>query len=176
MVMTRILASALLTAVTCVAPSRADEPPPKPPELKVLDRYVGSWDTQMTIMPAEWTPKEVRVTGTAKCEWILDGRLLQGKGSDTSKADFLLQWTYDVERKEYRSWFFNSTGAVLTWGDGKWDPAAKSLVMKQSLGNGIANSMTARFVDADTIVFTSQAKGQDGKVLFAMEAKWTRRK
>lgn len=153
----------------------AGEAPARPTELKALDIFLGTWDTQATVKVAEWTPKEVRTTSSIKLEWVLGERVIQGKGSDSLKEEFLVHWTYDVNLKAYRMWFFTSGGAVVDF-VGQFVPGSKAFVMKKDLGNGIMDTFTIRATDADTIEFRSQAKGGDGKIYFAMEGKWARRK
>ena len=65
---------------------------------------------------------------TTKCEWILGGRVVQGKAKwSTSDIDGLVLMTYDAENKEYRQWYFDSTGAIPREEDsGKWDEATKT--------------------------------------------------
>lgn len=142
--------AALLLGGLSVGPAFGDDPPPKPPELAVLEKFIGTWDTKATIKVAEWTPKEVRTTGTITNEWVLGGRFVQGKGSDSLKLHFVTHWTYDAQRKAYRTWFFDSNGQALEWG-GKWDEKAKAFVVKNDMGNGITGTLTARVVDKDTI-------------------------
>jgi hypothetical protein len=169
-----LLVFPLSLALPCGAIA-ADEKPAKPAELKALEALAGSWDTQATFKGGEGAKDEVRVTGSVKCEWILDGRVLQGKGSDSLPTEFLGQWTYDTNKKAYRSWFFNSNGNVVEWA-GKWDADAKSFLFKQDLGDGVTDNFTIHIADANTIEFSSEAKGKDGKLHFAMEGKWKRKK
>lgn len=166
---------ALLLAGVAGPSSPADEAPARPPELKALGRFIGTWDTKATVKVAEWSPKEVRTTGSVKCEWVLGRRLIQGKGNESPKQQFLMQWTYDVNRKAYRTWFFNSAGTVAEW-SGTWKPGPRTFVLTNDLGNGITDTLTARFVDDSTVEWTSEAKGRDGKLYFAMDARWSRRK
>ncbi len=149
--------------------------PPVPPETKVLEQFVGTWETESTAKVAEWTPKEVKATGSIKCAWALGGRFVQGKGTDSQSGEVQSHWTYDANKKTYRMWFFNSDGVVVQW-IGQWKPESKSFLLKQYLGNGIMDTLTARMADANTIEFTSEAKGKDGKIYFAFEGRWTRRK
>jgi hypothetical protein len=170
-----VILTILPIAVAWPGAVRADEGPAKHPELKALEPLVGTWGTEATIKVAEWSPQEVRTTGSVTCAWVLGGHFVQGKGTDSLKSTFLPHWTYDANQKAYRNWFFNSEGAALEWG-GKWDPDSKTFVLKQDLGNGITDTLTVRLVGADAVEFTSEAKGRDGKVYFAMDSKWTRRK
>ena len=50
--------------------SKTDKPvAPLSPELQVLERLIGTWDTVEVAKPAEWTPKEVRTTSTSTRTW-----------------------------------------------------------------------------------------------------------
>lgn len=53
------------------------EGPPKPPELKVLERLIGTWDATAVFKVAEWTPNEVRTTSKVTRQWVLNGRFIQ---------------------------------------------------------------------------------------------------
>src|SRR5207247_716009 len=103
-----------LLVMSLFAPEgRSDEqPPPKPPELKVLERFAGTWNSTSHSKVAEWTPKETKTTGAATSAWILGGRFLQAKGTDSLPNEFIAQWTYDVHMKAYRMWYFDSLGAA----------------------------------------------------------------
>jgi hypothetical protein len=151
-----------------------DDKPAKPAELKALEALAGSWDTQATFKDVE-SKKDTRTTGTIKCEWTVDGRVLQGKGSDSLPTEFMGLWTFDGTKHVYRTWFFNSRGDIVEW-SGKWDDTAKSFLFKQDLGSDVTDSFTIHIASADAIEFKSEAKGKDGKVQFAMEGKWTRKK
>jgi hypothetical protein len=48
------------------------EQPPKPPEIKVLEKFVGTWDCEMVMKPAGWTPKEVREKSVEVNEIVSD--------------------------------------------------------------------------------------------------------
>jgi len=172
-----IVASSLLACLACQwAATAGDEGPfDKVPELKALGALVGNWDTQATFKKAEWTPKEVKVSGSIKSEWTLGGRFVQGKGRDSNTPEVQTHWTYDVNKKAYRMWFFASDGNVAEWA-GKWNPDSKTFTLKNDLGNEITDTFVVRIVDANTIELASEAKGKDGKIYFAYEGKWTRRK
>ena len=51
---------------------------PKPPELKVLEKFVGTWDCEIVTKPALWTPKESRMKAVEVNEMALDGWFLHG--------------------------------------------------------------------------------------------------
>lgn len=159
----------LATVVLIAADKQAEQGPPKPPELAVLERFVGTWDSETVLKPAEWTPKEVRLTGTNKYEWVLDGRFMQ----DTEE-DALGWWTYDTRAKAYRGWFFVPEGNVTEW-KGRWNDEAKGLEMEADLGNGISFTGINRFPDKDTYEWTLVAKDKSGKVYLDMRETHRRR-
>jgi Protein of unknown function (DUF1579) len=156
-------------------PPVAPVPPPPPPELKVLQRFVGSWDTAGTSKVAEWTPKEIRTTGRITVEWALGGRFVQAKGTDTLPTELTMLWGYDADRRAYRSWLFNSLGLAIEWA-GDWDDRAQTFVVRNDAGNGLTGTLTVRFVADDRIEWRSQVKDGDGKMYHSWEGIWTRRK
>lgn len=150
----------LATCLVIASRSHAQDRPPKPPELKVLERFVGTWDAEMISKPAAWTPKEVKTTGTNKYEWVLDGRFLQDTEQNGDGSEVFGLWTFDATAKIYRGWFFGSEGNVVEW-KGQWD---EGLRMEADLGNGVVLTGVNRFPDKDTYEWTLVAKDKDGKV------------
>ena len=47
------------------------------PELKVLQRFIGSWEQQVVSKPAEWTPEKTTMTCPVTVNWILRGRMIE---------------------------------------------------------------------------------------------------
>ncbi|MEM7147423.1 MAG: DUF1579 family protein [Verrucomicrobiota bacterium] len=95
------------------------------PELKPLNRYVGTWTTTFTVEGK--TPDTL--TGTVTAKWILGGRYLQQTATIPNIGDTELSittlMTYDPENKIYRHWSFDSAGDHNT-GTGTWDPEANT--------------------------------------------------
>ena len=165
---------ACMAMLICAARAVA-EAPPKPPELKVLDKLIGDWDFKMVSKVAEWTPNEVQVTGTLTREWILDGRFVQEKGKQSDGVEALVTFTYDAGRKAYRSWHFSSTG-LISQSQGKWDEASESLLFQSDMDNGMTATSTLHIIDNDTHEWTAIVKDKAGKVFFDGGGKCTRRK
>src|SRR5262249_3394473 len=101
------------------------------PELQMLNRWVGEWDTEMTIKPNDDVPKGARIKGVATRAWVPNGRCIQqsgtqepGDGIPRMKTTTLM--TYDRGAKVYRIWFFLSTGFVNE-ADGTWDEKSRTL-------------------------------------------------
>lgn len=168
----------------------AEVPLTKPTEIMALKQFIGTWDTQTTVkIPrisfAEAPGGGLRTKGSIHCEWVLGERFIQGKAIDSLKQEFLMHWTYDLDKKVYRMWCFRSGGGVED-ASGQWMPDSKTLVLKNDLDNGISNTatfrpqdpetLTFRVIDADTIEFKSEAKDRDGKPYLVMDSTWTRRK
>ena len=147
------------------------------PELGLLQRFVGSWEHYLINKPAEWTPEKTTRTLTAKSEWILDGRVLQGKAEwSPSGTKALSLMAYDAQNKEYRSWYFDSSGSMPRGENrGTGDEANKTFMWKGTLPNGVTSTQIHRFIDNDTQDWTLVFKDSTGKVLSNMEAKGKRK-
>ena len=107
--------------------------------------------------------------------WALGQRFVQGTGTDTRPSEFTSMWTYDGNKRAYRSWFFNSYGDAPDW-SGQWKEDSQSFVMAGDFGGGFTGTLTAHFVDKDTVEWHADTKDGDGKVTFVFDGKWTRHK
>lgn len=163
-----------LAGVTCGLVSQAEDAPPKPPEMKVLDRLVGKWESETISKPAEWTPKEVRGKQSITREWVLNGRYIQEKGGDAENPAICM-FTYDSDKKAYRFWLFSGAGNAMEL-TGQWDEASKVMTWKGDMGNGITTSGPMRFIDDNTVEWQAIAKDAAGKVYHHMEGKVKRKK
>lgn len=171
----RTLFIAIHCLVFSAAAARSAEPDPsKPTELKVLDRLVGKWDSESVSRVAEWTPKEVRATGVLTREWVLEGRYVQETNQQTD-ADAMVMFTYDTSKRAHRSWLFNSQGINIET-SGQWDEKTQTLTSTSELANGLSNTATIQFLDADTHKWTAIVKDGQGKVFFDAGGTCTRRK
>lgn len=125
--MRRYILLALIASGTGVS-VRAN-PDPGVPELAPLAGIVGKWDGTFTV---NTNPKETRFTMDA--EWVLGGRYVMAKNvivGENSQSETMTLWTYDVEQKLYRRWFFLSPGGSFQeWGT--WDPATKTFTFRGS--------------------------------------------
>jgi hypothetical protein len=172
----RVIVVIGLCAVVSAAVALGGEGPPKPPELKILERFVGTWDVESVSKPAVWTPKEVREKGVEVRKLVLDGWFVEGKGSsEDGKTDAVLwMMTYDVARKEYRVWIFVTGGFSAEW-SGQWDEATKTFSMTGDAGNGVTYRTTTHFIDKDHYEFHLMATDRDGKVCQDVKNTLTRR-
>jgi hypothetical protein len=159
------------------SPGQAQEATPISPELKPLQRFIGSWDQQVVSKPTIWTPKET----TAKCpvtvNWILRGRMIEHRCAwSPGNTQGLCLMAYDAVNGQYRQWYFDSSGSIPHGENrGKWDEAAKTFTWKGASDNAITSTQTHRFFDSDTQEWTLVFKDRTGKVLLDMEAKAKRK-
>ena len=164
----------LLVAVHA-ATAVSDEEPPKPPELKVLGRFVGTWDSESVSKPAVGTP-EVREKSVEVNEWALDGWFLQGSNrTPDGKIKATLMNGYDPVEKTYRIWRFLPGGYSDQW-TGQWEEATATLTIKSDLGRGITATGGIHFTDEDHHELHFLVKDSDGKVYSDSLAKVVRRK
>jgi hypothetical protein len=163
----------LATVCVSVISSAAEPTAPKPPELKVLERLVGTWNSESVSRVAVWTPVEARAKGVLTREWVLDGRFVQEK-SKQSDGDAIVMFSFDAEKKVYRWWLFNSHGHSMET-QGQWDETTHTFMFTSDVG-GLKNSSTIRFIDEDTHKWTAVVKDAQGKVFYDGEGKCTRRK
>ena len=163
----------LAVAVLMHADVRGQDSNPPPPEMKAVERLVGTWEVEQTTS----VPKETGSnTHVVKRELVLGGRFVQGMGGfDDGKPDFTTMYTYDSQRKTYRNWFFHSSG--FYWeATGTWDESDEAFVFNYGLPGGGKGTMTIRFTDETTLVFSMIGKDPRGEVVYRSEGKAVRQK
>lgn len=133
--------------------------PERPVELDKLEMFIGEWEftSEMNMCVLE---EPIKGSGTSTVTWELDKRYIVEHGEyEMGEFGKMLGkgfWTYDPKAKKYRTWWFDSYGAV-GHGTAKysektrtWRFKAKSKgPMGKSIGKG-----TATFVDDDTVDWT----------------------
>lgn len=152
-----------------------DDKPKKPEELKVLDRLIGSWKDEATFKVSEWTKKERQETASFQNSWTLNGWFVQYQGRNGDGSEDLQLMTFDVEKKVFRKWYYDSEGNVSE-SSGKWDAKTETLTWTGDLGDGITAVSVWRFVDKDTTIWSRVAKDGKGKIYLNIEGKATRQK
>lgn len=122
-----------MVAVAVADPTFAQERPSKEiPQLLVLDRFVGSWDVEISVKPGQLVRGGAKARGTTVNAWSTNGTVLHqawsivssdGKPLFTGKTEL----TYDPQRKVYRNSTTLTQGAPST-SDGVWDERSGALV------------------------------------------------
>jgi Protein of unknown function (DUF1579) len=166
-----------LSVSPCLA--QADEGPAKNiPELAPLNRYAGSWDTNMTTN--EGAIRELKRVGGVNGVWIHGGRFLAQTWSTEGQAGQVKVsgssiYTYDPAKKTYKVWQFASNGHTAD-GEGTWDAKTKTLTWSvRETDPGITSVIKAHFLDDNTEDWTITTKDADGKVLSESSGKNTRK-
>ena len=164
----------LLVAIRAVV-AFGDERP-KPFELNVLEKFVGTWDCEAVIKPAVWTPKEVLEKTVEVNELVLGGWFLQGSSKTRDgKTHAILMNTYDPVQKCYRIWRFNLGGSCENM-TGQWDEATTTLNITSTPRSGITTRAAFHVIDKDHREYDVNAKDGDGKVYLDIHGTLTRRK
>jgi hypothetical protein len=156
--------------------------PPRPlsdatarsPEQKVLDRLLGTWSHETTILKEDGTSEAKPRTSRYTCARVLGGQFVQEIHEDGENTHLML-YTYDLQRKSYRSWYFGAMGMAIEC-EGKWDAEARSLTWTAPPQQGRVLTIQYRFVTDDTIEQSNVAKDAAGKVVFRSQANHTRAK
>jgi hypothetical protein len=166
-----------LLLVSSAVGALADEPKnaDKPAELKILERFVGTWKDEAVYKPSVWTPKEKRETSTSRFEWSLNGRFVVERGKTTDGDEELQVMTFDAKKKAFRRWYFDSDGSSREW-TGQWDDKNSTLTWTAALDDGITAISVWKLTDKDTLVWTWTAKDKEGKLYGSIEGKSVRQK
>lgn len=164
----RTLVAALLLAFALTSQA-ADE---KSDELKVLDRYIGTWHGQSTMT----APEQKTFTETSTDTWAIGGKYLQIKSTtklDDTEAMHLI--TYDQQKQTYKYYWFNSAGLTFN-ATGNWDEAKKTFTWDGTIEDGVTLKMTDHFVDDNTRDLHVVVKDGNGDMVFEVTVKFTKRK
>ncbi len=161
----------VLTLTTCYGVAQ-DEPY----DLKQLKARIGTWDSEMTVKPAAWTPEGAHLECVVVTQPILKGRFIRSTYS-AGDYEFLAVATYDAKEKVYRLWMYDSMGAFPK-GDncGKWNATSRTIDWRNDQGDGTVSTSKWHFVDDDHFQWSAVVKDKDGKVCLDLEGKGTRRK
>jgi len=162
--------ASLILAVLMHADARGQESD-APPEMKPLVKLLGTWKVEQTTS----VPKETgSITHVVKRELVLGGRFVQEMGGfDDGEPDYTSMYTYDSQRKTYRNWFFHSSG--FYWeATGTWDESDESFVFTYNPAGGGKGTISLRFTDETTFVFSMIGKDLRGEVVFQSEGKAVR--
>lgn len=170
-----LLLSGMVIASVGRAAGQARQARKNPPELRVLERRIGVWETETTIEPGEWNPQGSKTKGIETTEWVLGGRFQQTKATNRPDGpDGVFLVTYDTRKKAFRAWFFNDEGHASEW-VGKWDKAKQTFSLTWD-SNGIRFVSHTHFIDKDNITWDLVAKNKEGKVLLKITVKLKRKK
>ncbi|HEX3149892.1 MAG TPA: DUF1579 family protein [Gemmataceae bacterium] len=147
----------------------ADDAPKRSAELQVLERFIGNWETEITVKPSGDTYKTTEIR-----KWSKEGQFVLSEDlnlASKKEAHFLI--TYDSNVKAYRSCFIDDAITIALLGT--WDEATQTMKWTGSDGTN-KHDGTYRFIDRDHVEWTVTATGPDKKVVVELVAKQTRKK
>ena len=143
---------------------------PKSPELKVLDRLVGSWRFEIVEKQANGDERKSTPTGVAK--WSLQGKYLEFRITGSNGKEAILHFfTYDSDARVYNMWTFVPDSQEPTLTPWQWDESEKTLTGQMDLGDGITMPATTHFIADDRWEYTATTKDASGNVLREMKGK-----
>jgi hypothetical protein len=167
----------------CAELSKDSKKPPRPEvppagdvkqtkEWQALNRLVGSWEDQVTVT----IPERKQGRWSITTAWILGDRFIQAKSqSDLDNSEAVSLYTYDLNRRVLRAWWFSSLGFSASF-TGSWDEAASTFTFKVDDAGPGSSTVTSRFIDDDHREWKVITKDADGKVVYEMSGKSIRQK
>jgi hypothetical protein len=144
--------------------------PPKPPELEMLNPWVGTWD--MTgVANMSMVEEPVKMTGRTVAVWEGDGSYLalkstmQMEGFD-QKMHMFETVTYNSHSKRFRSTFTDSMGGTGA-GQMRYNKKTNTWNMKASAFSPFGKTAmrgSAKFTDNDTIEWSMTEYAMGGLI------------
>ena len=168
------LSCLLVSALSCLAGAGAqDTAADRPAELRVLDKYIGTWDV------VAGSPEDPAAQGTYTAKWVLDGRFVHTTGTlETADGsnDFKLisLMTYDPNAKKYRVWNFMSNG-LTSEAEATWDANTQTMTRVTRYGE-VTQTAESDFSQDGVEKWTMVAADSDQNVVSEMKGTNKRRK
>jgi len=182
-------ALAFVMAMAAAAPLRAAEDAARPAEFKVLDRWVGDWDVEMTMKPNKENPQGGKNIYRSVIRWAIADRFLHCEASGKSEdgktaAAFMWIMTHDPQSKTYSSavfWANVEAGTAGFWGGGAagvgtWDEKEQMMSIRSEDKDGIVTLSVTQWIDKDTHRWAQSMSDKNGNVLFEHTGMGKRRK
>jgi hypothetical protein len=160
-------------AVEASSDSEQESGKAPPPEMKLLQQMVGTWQESNVSRVAEWTPKETRGQSTLKVSPILGGHFIRCEFTDGDREAMMIR-TFDTEQRAYRQWMFHP-GSCGVESKGQWDDATNTLTLTDE-GQRITSVATIWFSDKDTMQWSHISRDRQGKVYLNIEGKSIRQR
>lgn len=163
-----ILALTMLILATGPSPANAQDISKRSPELQVLDRYVGNWETVITVKGTG-----EMITSVESRRWSREGKFVLSENLDLPakrEAHFLV--TYDSKAKHYRACFINEEFTVPLLG--AWDEGTQTMKWVSSEVT-FKHDLVHRFITKNHVEWTMTVTSPEGKVVLELSAKQTRK-
>ena len=167
---------ALLTLLSFLGISHGDLLAKDDP-LEPLNLCVGTWDAEVTLKKAAWTPLEIKSKGENTVQWILSDKFIESKYNfapfDSESLELV---NYDSEAGVYRSWNFSPTSFPSGETTGNWDTETRTLNWTADYGSGFRGKGNWKFIGDDKKDWAFTVTDPTGKVLLDMQGTNTRKK
>jgi hypothetical protein len=143
--------------------------------LEPLNRRVGTWDAEITLKKAAWTPSEIKSAGQTKVQWVLGDTFIENNSNFASiDSESLELVNYDSKDGVYRSWNFSKATFPRGETTGNWDAKSNTLNWKADYGYGYAGKGHWKFTGEDTMDWAFTVTSPTGELLLDMEGTDTR--
>jgi hypothetical protein len=177
------LTAIILTVLTlAISPTAsADDKSKLSAEFEILDRFVGTWDMDITIKPAG--AEAIKVKGAETRTWspgktvvhFENAKVASANDANVGGPEFQMLLTYDAATKSFRGMMMYGAGRSLI--TGIWDEATSTMTFNgTSPDDGSTFVFKNRFLDADHAESTGIQKNAKGEVFMEQTLKQTRRK
>lgn len=166
----------VIAVALCSLTAWGQDAPIRPAELQVLDRFVGTWDLDVTSTP---TDGEIITGKTSETRsWTMGGKFVQFENPQTENPDeheFQMLVTYDSTTKTYPGVMMSGPSrAIVT---GTWDQAKQTMTFSGTFSDdsGVKFEYAIRFLNNDHCESSGVIRGSNGTVLVKHVQKQVRR-
>jgi len=182
----------VMVMVVAAAPLRAGEEAARPAEFKVLDRWVGDWDLEITVKPNAQAPQGRKANYRSQVSWGINDRFLrcEAKGESMDGEQkiaeaFMWMITHDPQSKAYTSTVFWSNipaGAAGYWGTvptgiGTWDEKEQMMsIRSEDKATGMVTLSVTQWIDKDNHRWVQSLTEKNGNLVVEMSGTGKRRK
>ena len=137
----------------------------------LMDRWVGTWNVEVTLKKSDLVPEEMNLKGTQTVKWILNKKFLQTTQSLAGGAFEKLSLTrYEPNEGVFLFWDFDSNGSFpmgITYG--KWDKSKNEIALSGEY-LGATGEGVVQFGGDDKVEVTFTVRSEEGTVLLDLEA------
>jgi hypothetical protein len=139
-----------------MAESKRTEPAGLPPELRVLEADIGTWDAEVVLRPKPGAAEE-RSRGVMINRLTCGGRwLVTDFRNETSGFEGHGVYGWDASRRCYVGTWVDNERTFLAVAEGTWDPSARTMTYAWEVDRG---GRKLRWRDVTD-------KGEEGKLVF----------
>ncbi len=145
-------------------------------ENMVLNRWLGSWISDVVINPSIWFPKRVQWNGTSKVQWIVEHHMhMQLITTHIDKKENIALQRYNSRIIGYEMWTFSKKNSAYYVGS--WNDKSNTMAWKfVDFGAGITGKIVDHFTGEDKWQRTLLLKNKEGNVLLDIQFERTRSK